>query len=102
MAEVSLKKAIQNLSRESADVFIGLVKSVSPLVIVPEHDEKLTLGAASLYLPRHLTSHSLKMNIPELGLEQVTAELQTGLVKGDRLYILSLAQSRKYLVIERV
>lgn len=102
MGEVSLKKAIQKLNHGGADVKIGVVKSESPLVIAPENDEKLSLGLGSLCVPEHLTNHSVAVNIPALGLEQGTMQVQGALRKGERVFLVSVAQGKKYVVIGRL
>lgn len=59
----SIKGIFQGLIPDSTTVMQGVVKSVSPLTIQAVNDEKLTLTASILIVPRHLTNYTATVDI---------------------------------------
>lgn len=59
----SIKGLFQGLVPDPGGVVRGVVKSVSPLTIQVEGDEKLLLDSSTLIVPRHLTNYSVTVGI---------------------------------------
>ena len=59
----SIKGLFQGLVPDPGGVVQGTVKSVSPLEITVEGDDKLVLTSTTLIVPRHLTNHTLTVDI---------------------------------------
>lgn len=79
---VSLKGLIQSLGQTGAPgIVIGKVTSESPVQVVLDDDEQITMSAASLIIP------SGKKRLIE---------------KGERLYLLSFCNDKLYYVMDRV
>lgn len=62
---MSIKGMIQNLQVENMEVVQGKVISVNPLKIQVESDEKLVIGANSIYIPQHLTDYTTTVEIAD-------------------------------------
>lgn len=78
----SLKGLIQSLGQTGAPgIVIGKVTSESPVQVVLDDDEQITMSAASLIIP------SGKKRLIE---------------KGERLYLLSFCNDKLYYVMDRV
>lgn len=78
----SLKGLIQSLGQTGAPgIVIGKVTSESPVQVVLDDDEQITMSAASLIIP------SGKKRLIE---------------KGERLYLLSFCNDKLYYVLDRV
>ena len=59
----SIKGLFQGLVPDPGGVVQGVVKSVSPLTIQVEGDEKLLLNSSHLIVPRHLTDYSVTVSL---------------------------------------
>ncbi len=78
----SLKGLIQSLGQTGAPgIVVGRVISESPVQVVLDDDEQITMSAASLIIP------SGKKRLIE---------------KGERLYLLSFCNDKLYYVLDRV
>ena len=113
MQPCSLKEAIQSMSGEPTNLLRGVVVSTSPIQIKVENDEKIMLSD-TLRIPKHLTNHTVSVSIPASGAhsqysgdgkhshENVTMTVNNGLVVGDVVYMIAMADNKQYLVIDRV
>lgn len=59
----SIKGLFQGLIPDSCGVIQGTVTSVSPLAIRVVNDDKLTLNASILIVPKHLTNYTATVDI---------------------------------------
>lgn len=59
----SIKGLFQGLVPDPGGVVQGVVKSVSPLTIQVEGDDKLILNSSTLIVPKHLTDHTATVDI---------------------------------------
>lgn len=67
----SIKELFQGLIPDAVSPLQGKVTSVSPLQIQVDNDDKLTLNASILIVPRHLTNYTATVDIVQ-GLGTVT------------------------------
>lgn len=63
--KTSLKQLFQGMIKDDVEVLQGIVKSVNPLKIQIEGDEKLTIGENITYIPRHLTDYKTKLSFDD-------------------------------------
>ncbi len=99
MNDVSLKKLIQNLSRENSTVFIGKVDSVSPLSVSLENGEKTVLDEKNLMIPEHLNDREVQIKMDGVFKQAIICD---SVKTGESLYIAMLGEARKYIAIGRV
>ena len=63
--KTSLKQLFQGMIKDDVEVLQGIVKSVNPLKIQIEGDEKLTIGENITYIPRHLTDYKTELSFDD-------------------------------------
>lgn len=59
----SIKELFQGMIPDGPSVKEGAVTSVSPLSVTLKNDAKMTLSAASLVVPQHLTDHQISVDL---------------------------------------
>lgn len=97
----SIKGMIQGLIPDPGGVIQGIVKSISPLSIQVEGDEKLILSATALILPKHLTRYTVQVSIPDV-VSGATMTVNNALTVGEKVYLLSFNKGKQYYILERV
>ncbi len=97
----SIKGLIQGLIPDPGGVVQGIVKSVSPLSVQVEGDEKLLLNATTLILPKHLTNYMVQVTIPDV-VTGATMSVNNALSVGEKVYLLSFNKGKQYYILERV
>jgi len=101
MAEaMSIKSMFQSLNTEEVDVIRGRVVSSAPLQIQAENDEKLLIPESLLCVPQHLTSHSVRCDIPEIG-DGISITIDNSLKVGDKVFMLSFNKGKKYYIQDK-
>ena len=110
----SLKELFQGMIPDSCSLLQGTVISVSPLKIQIANDAKWVIGAAATIIPKHLTDYTVKVTIPSSGghsqytgsgihsHQEVTMTVYNGLKPGDRLHLLAVQNSKKFIALGRV
>jgi hypothetical protein len=73
----SLKQLFAGLVPEGAGVVEGTVTSIKPLSITLVNDAKMTLSAASLVVPRHLTDYEVEVDL-KLSSGAISSTTKTG------------------------
>ncbi len=63
--KTSLKQLFQGMIKDDVEVLRGIVKSVNPLKIQIEGDEKLTIGENITYIPWHLTDYKTELSFDD-------------------------------------
>ncbi|MCD8364585.1 MAG: DUF2577 domain-containing protein [Clostridiales bacterium] len=109
----------------AAELLQGTVTSVSPLTIKADGDDKLTIPASALVVPRHLQNYTTTCTISGGTVKggmtstieyiayhthtlnsftdtNATITINNALVKGDRVHLLALQSGKKYVVLDRV
>ena len=78
-----------------------------------ENDEKLTVGANSLYLPRHLTDYKVTVDISaekiesspdelsEMDITEAEMTVYNALKTGEKVHVLSFNKGKQYYVLDR-
>jgi hypothetical protein len=109
----SLKGLFQGMVPTACELVQGTVISISPLRIQMENDAKLIVGPASVVVPQHLTTHTVKVTIPASGghsqyvgsgvhsHSEVTMTVYNALKVGDKVHLLAVQNSKKYFVLDR-
>lgn len=128
--ETSIKGMIQGLAEEMTGIVTGVVSSADPLEIKLTNDEKTTLWALSLRVPRHLTDYTVEVelsSVASISGGHVAGSLSTGggltsfsltggnlgvtageltvknaLGVGDAVYLYKFNDGKKYYVLGRV
>ncbi|MBR5432148.1 MAG: DUF2577 domain-containing protein [Bacteroidales bacterium] len=110
----SLKELFQGMIPSSCSLLQGTVISVSPLKIQIANDAKLVISAASTIIPKHLTDRTVKVTIPNSGGHsqyvgsgihshtEVNMTIYDGLKPGDKLHLLAVQNSKKFIALGRV
>lgn len=110
----SLKELFQSMVPVGCELVQGKVISVSPLKIQIANDEKLIIGPAATVIPKHLTTHTVKVSIPDSGGHsqyagsgvhshtEVNMTVYNGLQAGDMLHLLAVQNGKKYFALDRV
>lgn len=115
MPYTSLRSAFTELALACATtIFRGRVVSNRPLQIQIDNDMKLILHENILCVPLHLTDYSVSCVLTNVGesdedneeeLEQSTQEskilIRNALRTGDRVFLLSFNEGKKYFVLDR-
>ena len=109
----SLKGLFQGMIPAACELIQGTVISASPLKIQAANDAKLIIGASSLVVPRHLTTHQVKVSIPASGGHtqyegsgvhshtEVIMTVYNALQTGDTVHLLAVQNGKKYFVLDR-
>lgn len=98
----SLKGLIQSLTPDSTSVIQGVVTNIEPLIVQVMNDEKLTLHSALLIIPEHLTERTVDAEIEDNNeTKNVTLKLLDALKVGDKVYLLSFNEGKKYYILDR-
>lgn len=98
--KTSLKQLFQGMIKDDVEVLQGIVKSVNPLKIQIEGDEKLTIGENITYIPRHLTDYKTELSFDEKTKHKIT--VYNALKVGEEVYILGFNRGKQYYVLDRV
>ena len=97
----SIKGLIQGLIPDPGGVMKGIVKSVSPISIQVDGDDKLLLNDTTLILPKHLTNYSVLVSIPDV-VTGVLMSVNNALSVGEKVYLLSFNKGKQYYILDRV
>lgn len=113
--KTSIKQLIQGMTGDGVEVLQGIVKSENPLKIQIVNDEKLVIGANSIYVPRHLTDYTVfcslskteKINENDSSQqEDFTAEgnltIYNALKVGEKVHVLSFHHGKQYYILDRI
>lgn len=101
--ETSLKGLFQSLIPDQGGTIQGKVISTTPLKIRAVNDEKLTLNASLLIVPKHLTDYTVAVEIKANGeASNGTMTVYNGLKVGEKVHLLSFNNGKKYYVLDRV
>ena len=110
----SLKGIFQGLIPTACELLQGTVISTSPLKIQIANDSKLIIGAAITVVPKHLTTHTVKVTIPASGGHsqyegsgvhshtEVTMTVYNALQTGDAVHLLAVQNGKKFIALDRV
>ena len=79
------------------DVTQGTVVSTTPLAV--QIDQKITVTASQLLIPRYLTDHVEQMSIPGVG--DVAVTVKNALKGGEAVILVQKRGAQQYLVIDR-
>lgn len=96
----SIKELFQKMIPQDATLMQGTVTSESPLLIQAAGDSLLILSESILLVPFHLKDYKTKMESDTFGICEVT--VKNALKLGDKVYLLSLNQGKKYYILDRV
>ncbi len=97
----SIKGIIQGLIPDPGGVMQGFVKSISPITIQVEGDDKLLLSATTLILPKHLTNYTVQVSIPDV-VTGATMSVNNALSVGEKVYLLSFNKGKQYYILDKV
>lgn len=116
----SIREALQGLFPESMEILEGEVMTAQPLQIKAVNDDKLLLGPSLLCVPRHLTDYQVTVNISggdvdgrtedadghnhtmaSVAFSGATMTVQNALQQGERVYLLSFNQGKRYYILDR-
>lgn len=98
-----LIKQIANKSVSSSDIYEGTVTSASPIKITLVNDAKIILSSANMVIPEHLREKIGTVTIRVNGVYysgHVT--IHEALKTGDKVYLMSYNNGKKYFVLDRV
>jgi hypothetical protein len=95
----SIKEAFQKLIPKDVTVIKGRVTSTNPLTIQITNDDKLSLQANLLCVPKHLTNYTVDCNIEGLGNTQIT--INNELRSGETVYLLRFNEKKRYYILDR-
>lgn len=99
----SIKELFQGLIPDQGGIIQGRVTSVSPLQIRAINDDKLTIGAVLLIVPKHLTDYKATADFAVPGGTYTgTITIHNGLKAGEKVHLLSLNNGKKYYILDRV
>ncbi len=98
-----LIKQIAGDSVNTCDVYEGTVTSASPLKITLVNDAKIILSSANLVVPEHLREKTTTISFTFNGVtKSKTITIHSALASGDKVYLLSYNNNKKYFVLDRV
>jgi len=118
--QTSIKGMFQNIVGDGADVWLGIVTSISPLKIQAVNDEKLVIGPNITYVPQHLTDYTTEVTVnwqtenagggsgfaayashshAITGRKSIT--IHNGLKVGERVHVLAFKHGKQYFVLGR-
>jgi hypothetical protein len=121
----SIKQLINRIAADSfvpSGIEVGVVSGTSPLTVKIPNDSKRTLYEADLVVPEHLTDYEIEITPDDWKSEETGggssyAQFEShsheikgkkkitvhgALKKGDKVYLLSYNDGKKYFVIDRV
>ena len=94
MRQISIQAAEAG---KPCNVLTGMVTAASPLAV--QIDQKITLLAQHLLIPRYLTDHTEQMSISGVGDTMVT--VKNALKAGDQVIMIQQRGAQQYLVVDR-
>lgn len=95
----SLKQLFQSMCQDSVGVVEGIVTSVSPLQVTLANDAKMVLGENTVIVPRRFTDYTVMAGTP--GKERTQITIYQSLQQGERVYLLSFHNKKKYYILGR-
>ncbi|ANU49163.1 hypothetical protein ADH76_32685 [Enterocloster clostridioformis] len=94
---------LRNISRQAEEaakpcnVLTGTVTGTSPVAV--QIDQKITVTASQLLIPRYLTDHVEQMSI--LGVGDVAVTVKNALKGGEAVILVQKRGAQQYLVVDR-
>ena len=102
----SLKAMFQGLIPDQIGLLQGTVKSIAPLSIQIENDDKLLIGENITYVPRHLTNYETVVDIVQetnpINIRKAKMTVYNALKIGDTVHLLSLNLGKQYYILDKV
>ncbi|MBO5610563.1 MAG: DUF2577 domain-containing protein [Eubacterium sp.] len=94
-----LIKTIANGSVSTSDVYEGTVTSADPIKITLVNDAKIVLSSANLVVPEHLRKKTVTFTVAGY---TKTITIREALASGDKVYLLTYNNGKKYFVLDRI
>ena len=124
-SETSLKQLFQSMIPNDVEIMQGVVTRVTPLSIQIINDEMLTITDSNTIVPWHLTDYSTNVTIKVSQEEKLEGSItkddpghdhgmkefyitkgrmtvHNGIIKGERLHIMSVNNGKQYFVLDRI
>ncbi len=114
----SIKQLFQSMVGDDVDIWLGVVKSTSPLRIQAVNDEKLTIGPNITIVPQHLTDYTTEVTVNWLTEEKSggggdaafaahshsvagrkTIIIHNSLKVGERVHVLSFKHGKQHFIL---
>lgn len=98
----SVSELIKKIAGDSisiSDVYEGSVTSANPLKITLVNDEKIILSSVNLVVPEHLRNKTVSVTFNGVTKSITIFE---ALKSGDKVYLLSYNNGKKYFVLDRI